>query len=476
MDMVARGVARKLTEKELSEWSGPRFYVSHLAVNNPKSQTTPVRIVFNSSQTYQGVSLNSALAKGPDSYINSLLGILLRWREDYHVIVGDIRKMYNSVHVNDVESHCHRFLWRNLETNRSPDVYVIQRVNMGDKPAGATSTEAIYKTAAMFQSDYPRVAELLTQSTDVDDIIDSVPSKAAAVQLACDTSLVLSKAGFKVKAWHIGGESVPRVDPISQEDIDSSSEVAPIRVLGVAWEPVCDVICFEPQLNFSGKRKGVYISPNLTATDVPRSIPSTLTRRMVLEQSMKLFDPFGFLSPFTLLAKIYLRETWSLKLQWDDALPDMLRQKRIEFFEKLWDISSLKFDRCLKPETAVGSPILVVLSDGSELAYGCTAYVRWSLADGSVWCRLALAKCRIAPMNRISIPQMKLSGAVTSKRVRTVLESELQVKFEKVFHLVDSETRFPPSSRFTKGLELVRFRPAVVEKCMNGSGCRAKRT
>ena len=155
---------------------------------------------------------------------------------------------------------------------------------------------------------------------------------------------------------------------------------------------------------------------------------------------MKLFDPFGFLSPFTLLAKIYFRETWSLKLQWDDALPDMLRQKRIEFFEKLWDISSLKFDRCLKPETAVGSPILVVLSDGSELAYGCTAYVRWSLADGSVWCRLALAKCRIAPMNRISIPQMELNGAVTSKRVRTVLESELRVKFEKVFHLVDSET------------------------------------
>ena len=176
--------------------------------------------------------------------------------------------MYNSVHVNKFESHCHRFLWRNLETNRSPDVYVIQRVNMGDKPAGAISTE----TAAMFQSDYPRVAELLTQSTDVDDIIDSVPSKAAAVQLACDTSLVLSKAGFKVKAWHIGGESVPRVDPSSQVDIDSSSEVAPIRALGVAWEPVCDVICFEPQLNFSEKRKGAHISPSLTATDVPRNI------------------------------------------------------------------------------------------------------------------------------------------------------------------------------------------------------------
>ena len=36
-----------------------------------------VRIVFNSSQVFQGVSLNSYLTKGPDSYMNNLLEILL---------------------------------------------------------------------------------------------------------------------------------------------------------------------------------------------------------------------------------------------------------------------------------------------------------------------------------------------------------------------------------------------------------------
>ena len=55
-DMESRGVARKLTLEEMEAWNGPVFYLSHLAVENPKSVTTPVRIVFNSSQIFKGIS------------------------------------------------------------------------------------------------------------------------------------------------------------------------------------------------------------------------------------------------------------------------------------------------------------------------------------------------------------------------------------------------------------------------------------
>lgn len=40
-------------------------YVSHLVAPNPHSVTTPVRIVWNSSQKYKGVIINNLL-KGPD--------------------------------------------------------------------------------------------------------------------------------------------------------------------------------------------------------------------------------------------------------------------------------------------------------------------------------------------------------------------------------------------------------------------------
>ena len=197
-DMVDRQVARKLTPEEISAWTGPLFYISHLAVLNPKSQSTPVRIVFNSSQNFQGVSLNGCLAKGPDAYINSILGVILRWREEQVALVGDIRKMYNSIHINPTEQHCHRFLWRDLET-REPDIYAITRVNMGDRPAAAISAEAIYMTADRNADIFPDVAQLLKTSTYVDDIVFSVSDKEKAIELTRSTTKVLSSAGFTIK-------------------------------------------------------------------------------------------------------------------------------------------------------------------------------------------------------------------------------------------------------------------------------------
>ena len=51
-----------------------------------------------------------------------------------------------------------------------------------------------------------------------------------------------------------------------------------------------------------------------------------------------------------------------------------------------------------------------------------------------------MAKCRIAPVNKLSTPQMELNAAVLSKRGRKVIESEMRFDFERVLQLVDSET------------------------------------
>ena len=83
---------------------------------------------------------------------------------------------------------------------------------------------------------------------------------------------------------------------------------------------------------------------------------------------------------------------------------------------------------------------MVILSDGSDLAYGCAAYIRWELSTGGFWCRLIMAKSRIAPQRKLSTPQMELNGAVLSKRTRVVIEKEMRYKFQEVYQLVDSET------------------------------------
>ena len=453
-DMVQRGVARKLSSQELKNWTGPEFYISHLAVVNPRSNSTPVRIVFISSQIHEGVSLNSCLAKRPDSYMNNLVGILLRWREERVAMIGDIRKMFNAVHLKVLEQHCHRFLWRNLEQHRPPDVYVIQRVNMGDKPAPAISTEAVYKTAELFHGDSPRAADLLKNSSYVDDLIDSQPSKSEALTIVKETEEMLDKGGFSVKCWQFSGESKPRVyaELIKPETLDNHTEQSKqrvvmlkgtdqnLRVLGLGWNPEDDSIIYEVTLNFSRKKRGVRTGPDLVEADLPSSLPNFLTRRVVLEQVMKIYDPLGLISPFTLLAKIYLRETWSCKLGWDDPLPADVCQKWCNFFTALFKLQSLYLKRCLRPIEAIGQPWLIILSDASDLAYGFAAYIRWKVEDGRFWCRLIMAKCRIAPINKLSTPQMELNAAVLSKRGRKVIEKEMRFEFERVLQIVDSET------------------------------------
>ena len=93
-DMIERKVARKLEKEEIVKWKEPTLYISHLAVISPKSASTPIRIVFNSSELHKGISPNNCLAKGPDTYAKNILGLLLRWRKDKVAMVGDIKKCF----------------------------------------------------------------------------------------------------------------------------------------------------------------------------------------------------------------------------------------------------------------------------------------------------------------------------------------------------------------------------------------------
>jgi hypothetical protein len=51
-----------------------------------------------------------------------------------------------------------------------------------------------------------------------------------------------------------------------------------------------------------------------------------------------------------------------------------LRIEWVNFFKELFGLENLRFQRCVQPENAIGDPMLVVFSDGSNIAYGACAY------------------------------------------------------------------------------------------------------
>ena len=70
-----------------------------------------------------------------------------------------------------------------------------------------------------------------------------------------------------------------------------------LKVLGICWSPVEDLVKFEAELNFSPKRKGVRTGPDATAGSLSGSLLKILTKPIVLEQVMRCYDPMGFIGP-----------------------------------------------------------------------------------------------------------------------------------------------------------------------------------
>lgn len=95
----------------------------------------------------------------------------------------------------------------------------------------------------------------------------------------------------------------------------------------------------------------------------------------------------------------------------------------------MYDVGKLSFPRCVKPVNAAGHPMLIIFSDGSMMAYGCYAYVRWELSTGDYDVNILATKNRISPIRQITIPRIDLFGAVLACRLRQCIERESRYQF-----------------------------------------------
>ena len=248
-EMNALQFARKLSDVEIKDYKGPVHYVSHHEVLRPEKKSTPIRIVFNSSANFQGHCLNDYWMKGPD-LLNSLFRVILHFRENAVAISGDISKMYHRILIPERDQHVYRFLWRNMETNRDPNVYVKTVLTFGDKPAPSMAQITLRKTAEQKIEVHPEAAETLKRDTYMDDICDSVTSLEKAEKLTDELDIVLAKGGFKVKGWVLNCLEMRNVNQ-SEQSFKVFEGASEEKVLGVIWNNSGDTFSFLVKLDFS---------------------------------------------------------------------------------------------------------------------------------------------------------------------------------------------------------------------------------
>ena len=107
--MVNRGVISKISQSEVSAYSGPINYITHHDVFKPGLLSTPVRLVSNSSFKNGSTNLNSLTVKGPNT-LADIFDNLFKFRSYQIALVFDISKAYNLIKTGMVKKHLRR-LW-----------------------------------------------------------------------------------------------------------------------------------------------------------------------------------------------------------------------------------------------------------------------------------------------------------------------------------------------------------------------------
>ena len=116
------------------------------------------------------------------------------------------------------------------------------------------------------------------------------------------------------------------------------------------------------KLNFVPKRHKRKKQQHIQSENISSSIPEQLTKRVILSQVNSIYDPLGLAGPFTIRAKILMRELWikETQLEWDKPILEVFNRRWLKFFEHLTEMNYVKNKRKVKPDnTELEDPILV---------------------------------------------------------------------------------------------------------------------
>ncbi|XP_068723688.1 uncharacterized protein [Montipora capricornis] len=163
------------------------------------------------------------------------------------------------------------------------------------------------------------------------------------------------------------------------------------------------------------------------------------TKRSILSQIARIYDPVGFAAAFLIRAKIGFQELWQQGYEWDQDLPSAVQQKWLSLFKEMKELNEVSFPRSLSPpEPADSQPTLCVFADTSQDAFGTCAYIRWTVEKDKFDIRLIAAKSRVAPLKKITIPWLQLQAAVLASRLQATIKEESRFQFKETVIFTDS--------------------------------------
>ena len=222
-------------------------------------------------------------------------------------------------------------------------------------------------------SDDKDVIFAIDNNTYMDDLLQSTKTVDDAIRLAIQIQSTLRNGDFNLHDWCSNSREFldglrTETDYDTQKfvlshDVNDNNEK---KILGVIWIPQQDVFTF-----------------NIRIPSLP---PKTL--REVTSNVASIFDPLGFSSPITVVAKIELRKLGTLGYRWDDPIHET-HLGWWDTFKTAVDATQFTIPRHLYPQKdRIMSRELHIFNDASIEANASVIYLRTTYNDGSVNCNI----------------------------------------------------------------------------------------
>ncbi len=327
-----------------------RYLMPHFPVINLQKATTPVRIVMDCK-----VELNKYLLSGPN-LLNEVAAVLLRFRSGLYTFSGDVRKMFLRIFLVEEDRPFHCFLWR----GPGGDLEYLQfQVHVfGNAGSPFLALFVVKEHAKKYASSLPAAVDTIFHSTLVDDVLDLADTVEEARTTLDAVKQIFADAGMEMAKFHSNAAAVlSNVDPASRAGpvvdvaaLGGEKRMPELKTLGLCYEPASDTFFFRP----------------------PDTAVEKWTKRRVLKLFPRLYDPLGFLLPYSITARIYFSSIATKEQAWYSPLPPSPLWAK--WVEQLAQLPLLRFPRCVKRATAVRAE-LHLFADASKEAYAAAAYL-----------------------------------------------------------------------------------------------------
>ncbi|XP_018359718.1 PREDICTED: uncharacterized protein LOC108758967 [Trachymyrmex cornetzi] len=372
----------------IKDQGGEGYYLPHHAVIKEASDTTKTRIVFDASaKTSNGTSLNDLLMTGP-TIQPGLIAHLIRFRTYNYVVTADIEKMYRQVTLHEDDRQYQKILWRR---DGKVETLQLNTLTFGVSSSPFLAIRTVQKLAEDELLTFPRAARIIKSHMYVDDLLTGAETIDEVRAIRNEVIALLARGGFAIRQWASNDERI--VNDLMASALRTNFVLnldQTLKTLGITWSTRDDQICY--------------------STNPIRS-SEKLTKRIILSEIAKIFDPLGLLGPIIMYAKKLIRNVWRCTLHWDESIPQNIHTAWSTFTKQWETMNTIYFDRKL----LVGNCNNIQIHgfcDASNIGYGACIYVRSRGGKGETRVRLLCAKSRVAPLKTVSTPRLELCGAL----------------------------------------------------------------